>query len=377
MATIEENREMWTNLHDWNTSGEEWSVAWGGSDMQFYGSIFPRIRQYLPANKILEIATGKGRWTQYLIKHCSSFTGVDLVEECAEYCRRRFAEERAEINFYSNDGTKLDFVDNHSIDFVFSYDSLVHVDIEVLQSYLQELNHKLSSNGVAFIHHSNFNVFNNDVPNVHWRDTTVSHLKIKDICDEIGLSVVSQELLNWGSNYLSDCFSVITRRGSRHDKKYSLIENPSFMREADYLKTLAGVYRSDRNPIPRFPNYALGVAGLSGDMHSPAAQMARIVEKVFESRIDEVIIFGAGDMGKTLIEQLLNVDIKVPFLVDNNERLWGTSIKGVEVGPVSKLIDTNVVSVAIASKAYISEIETFLLEYGKLNNKRFEVISCD
>lgn len=234
---------MWTNVHDWKNNGEEWSVAWGGADMQFFGCIYPRIRSYLPAGTILEIATGRGRWTQYLLNYCDKFIGVDLVEDCVEFCKQRFSQVSAKSQFYTNDGTSLDFIEDHSVDFAFSFDSLVHADINVLRNYLIQLKNKLSANGVAFIHHSNFNVFTKDVPNLHWRDTTVSHKLIKDICEEVGLSLTSQELLNWGSNYFSDCFTVVTQKDSVHQREYRLFENPNFMREAEYLKVLAGVYR--------------------------------------------------------------------------------------------------------------------------------------
>jgi hypothetical protein len=46
-------------------------------------------------------------------------------------------------------------VPDDSIDFVFSFDSLVHAEADVMQAYLNQLVRKLKLNGVGFIHHSN------------------------------------------------------------------------------------------------------------------------------------------------------------------------------------------------------------------------------
>ena len=46
-------------------------------------------------------------------------------------------------------------VDDESIDFAFSADSLVHADLDVIAAYLSELARTLRPNGVGFIHHSN------------------------------------------------------------------------------------------------------------------------------------------------------------------------------------------------------------------------------
>jgi hypothetical protein len=41
------------------------------------------------------------------------------------------------------------------IDFAFSFDSLVHVEADFIESYLQQLACKLTKEGVGFIHHYN------------------------------------------------------------------------------------------------------------------------------------------------------------------------------------------------------------------------------
>ncbi|MGH9580831.1 MAG: hypothetical protein ACRD2R_07555, partial [Terriglobales bacterium] len=70
MPSVQWNLEFWDGVHDWSRQGDEWSRPWGGSELEWWGSIFPRIRSFLPAGMILEIAPGHGRWTQFLAGLC-------------------------------------------------------------------------------------------------------------------------------------------------------------------------------------------------------------------------------------------------------------------------------------------------------------------
>ena len=64
--------------YDWKDEGEEWSAPWGTSSAQWFGAILPRIRDCLPAETILEIAPGFGRWTHYLKDHCRDLSGSSI-----------------------------------------------------------------------------------------------------------------------------------------------------------------------------------------------------------------------------------------------------------------------------------------------------------
>ena len=66
----------------WRLRGDAWSRPWGGAESQWYGSIFPRNRRFLPASTVLEIAPGFGRWTSFLLEHCETLTAVDVAPKC-------------------------------------------------------------------------------------------------------------------------------------------------------------------------------------------------------------------------------------------------------------------------------------------------------
>ena len=152
MPTLAENRSAWDASYDWRCAGDEWSEPWGTSQAQWAGCLYPRIFPFLKG-RILEIAPGRGRWTQFLRDHCTSLIGVDLATTCVSECRSKFKSD-PRLHFEVGDGRKLPMVADASIDFAFSFDSLVHAEADILESYASELARVLKPNAIAFLHHS-------------------------------------------------------------------------------------------------------------------------------------------------------------------------------------------------------------------------------
>jgi SAM-dependent methyltransferase len=215
MPTIEENRANWDDPARWQRDGDEWSSAWGGTKNLWFGSLLPRLFAYLPAGRLLEIACGHGRITEFLLRHCDRYTGVDLAPTCVEHCRRRFASE-PRAHFALVDGRSLAGVDDASIDLVVSWDSLVHAERDAIDAYLPELRRVLRPGGVAWLHHSNLGAFvgadgRPSIPNPHWRASTVSAAHVAAVAAAAGAPCLSQELLQWGVPQTTDCVSVLRR----------------------------------------------------------------------------------------------------------------------------------------------------------------------
>lgn len=249
MPTVQENRRFWSS-YDWTGGGDEWSEVWGGSDALWWGTVFPRLHPFLPTGDVLEIAPGHGRFTQYLKAWCRSLIGVDLAANCVEACRKRFAGDDR-LSFHANDGRSLPMVADRSIDFAFSFDSLVHVEIETFEGYLQELARVLRPDAVGFLHHSNVAALRARgvrFDNRHWRAESVSAERVAELCPYAGLACIGQEVVNWGCDELSDCFTLVTPLGSRHERPLLRVDNADFMAEATTQGSLAGLYGTD--PVP-------------------------------------------------------------------------------------------------------------------------------
>lgn len=261
MPTIERNLSLWAN-YDWAQQGEEWSSAWGGSEFQWQWSLLPRIHGFIPAATILEIAPGGGRWTQYLKDYCDHLIGIDLSENCIRSCQQKFSAY-PHMSFHINDGKSLAMIPDGSVNFAFSFDSLVHAEADVLETYLIQLARKLKPDGVGFIHHSNLGMYRyyysikNMMPKVSNRLSRLGLLDndglralsmtaslFETYARRVGLQCISQEIINWSSKRLIDCFSIFTPVASKWARPNAVLRNPYFMKEAKYIRRLSRRYSS-------------------------------------------------------------------------------------------------------------------------------------
>jgi SAM-dependent methyltransferase len=244
MPSIEDNLHQWGSQYDWHDRGEEWSEVWGGSRAQWLGSILPRVRAFLPAGRALEIGCGHGRWSRQLRPWCRELLLIDLAPGCVTACRELFRSDGA-VRVEITDGHTLPGAGTGEIDFAFSFDSLVHAELDVLAGYARELARALAPGGVAFLHHSNFGAVLAARPgseNRHWRGETVSAEAFADCCRSEGLACPVQEVVDWGGVDSCDVFSVVTRPGSPFDHEPVRRVNPFFMGEAQSLAVRAALY---------------------------------------------------------------------------------------------------------------------------------------
>lgn len=270
MASIEENLDYFDRRYDWPSHGDEWSSDFGGTDALWWFTIYPRISRFVPARCVLEIGPGHGRWTAHLRNLCESLVLVDLSPACIERCKARFAGAR-NITYHVTDGKSLDMLNASSVDFAFSFDSLVHAEADVIQAYVGQLASILKPEGVAFIHHSNLGQYArrlaliNKVPRKWslrprvakvmsintraWRAPSMTAARFRKICANAGLRCFSQELISWGrGRCMIDTFSCFAHPNSTWDRPPLVVENPSFPRLSQLLSKVAPLYFDGRGP---------------------------------------------------------------------------------------------------------------------------------
>lgn len=254
------NRSFWAR-YQWPQNGDEWSLAFGGTEAMWTGMILPRIRPFVPCQHILEIAPGHGRCTQYLRRMCRRLTIVDIVPECIEACRRRFGDDKRMV-FAVNDGRSLDMVRDSSIDFAFTWDSLVHVEHETIRAYLGELARKLRPGGYGFIHHSNLGVHPPEqidaldpAKDLHGRRPSMTAAKFREDCKAVGLRCLTQEIVPWGSGALwLDAFSLFVRDEANAHLEPLVVERKDWVAEIENIRRNARLYRRVRiDPATQLP----------------------------------------------------------------------------------------------------------------------------
>jgi SAM-dependent methyltransferase len=266
MPDLDAIRHAWNHEAGWLAGGAEWSGPWGGTDSLWWGTLLPRLHTFLPADVVLELGPGEGRWSGYLRRLSGRLILVDVAEHCVEACRRAFDGDPG-VSCHLGDGASLPMVGDRSVDFVFSFDSLVHAEADVLAGYAHELARVLKPDGVAFIHHSNMAQYRRAaavarrIPdrwrrrltirgwlvNLYaWRAESTSAEQFARLCSEAGLSCVGQELIAWEyGRHLSDAISLVTPQGSRWDRPTRVLRNRDFMDEARLRARLVGLYGAE------------------------------------------------------------------------------------------------------------------------------------
>jgi ubiquinone/menaquinone biosynthesis C-methylase UbiE len=155
MATLEENR-FW-DRYAWPKDGDEWTdqaefcqmnyVVWKQDIVQAF--ITPSISRN---STVLELAVGHGRWTPFLARRARRYIGVDFSPSCIAFCRRHFAN-LTNVDFSNTDGRTLSLIPDASVQFIWSYDSFVHIEADITEGYLAEFARVLSPAGRCSIHH--------------------------------------------------------------------------------------------------------------------------------------------------------------------------------------------------------------------------------
>lgn len=114
--------------------------------------ISPSVEPYAKG-KALEIACGFGRITQEVLERCPRIEHLyvsDLNEKCISKCAERFGNRIS--GYYVNNGSSLEMIPSEFLDFVFSYDSFVHIHMDIVVSYLKEIARILKPGGVCSLH---------------------------------------------------------------------------------------------------------------------------------------------------------------------------------------------------------------------------------
>ena len=156
MPSIEWNK--WWNDYAWPEHGDEWDgqakfcgqpyEAWKRSLENAF--MTPRID---PGFTVLELAPGHGRWTDSLLALASHVILADLNPGCIDFLKKKY-EERSDVSFMVTDGRSLPGIAAESIDFIWSYDSFVHMEKPVIEAYFREFSRVLRPGRSAIIHHA-------------------------------------------------------------------------------------------------------------------------------------------------------------------------------------------------------------------------------
>lgn len=173
--------------------------------------IGPILAKY-PINyrRTIDFAAGYGRNTQKLLEAgAEHVTMVDVNPECISQLELRFPRDRTTAIL--NNGFDLSGLDTSAFTFLYTFDAMVHFDLEIVLSYVDEFARVLEPKSYAFIHHSNYtsNPGGDFRQNPHWRNFMSADI-FKHVALRSGFSVDQQTIFSWGEPD-NDCITVLRR----------------------------------------------------------------------------------------------------------------------------------------------------------------------
>ena len=159
----------------------------------------------------VDLAAGHGRNTEVLRRLAGRVLAVDMIEECVESCRSRFADDPG-VTCIQNDGISLAPIGDGEVTFVYCFDSMVHFDSDIVRAYLAEFRRVLRPGGHGFCHHSNYSKrpAGHFATNPHWRNFMSCEL-FAHYCGKEGLAVLHQQTVDWVAEPALDGITVLQR----------------------------------------------------------------------------------------------------------------------------------------------------------------------
>ena len=145
---------------------------------------------------VIDLGAGHGRNSTMLAPKAGRLLVLDIQPGNVEVCRKRFAGQR-HVECAANNGYDLRPAADEAFTLVYSFDSMVHFDPEVVRSYLRDTWRVLRPGGRGFFHHSNHGGGTDWRTRPHGRNSMSLELFAR-YAQEAGLQTIRQRVLGWG-----------------------------------------------------------------------------------------------------------------------------------------------------------------------------------
>lgn len=103
------------------------------------------------SSNVLEIGVGGGRWTRYMLESKHVYA-VDYHVELLEELKLNY--NFANMSFVLNNGDDFPGIQHKSIDFIFSFGTFVHIDINIIDTYLSNIKPLLKDGASVVLQYS-------------------------------------------------------------------------------------------------------------------------------------------------------------------------------------------------------------------------------
>ncbi len=195
---------------DW-TEGPYYDAAEPAMGKYWDELIWPIIKD-CDFTTVVEIGAGHGRNSEKLRHLAGKIYLVDINAENVQFLKERFAGAD-NVQLVLNNGVTIDDVPDGSATFVYSFDSMVHFDSDVVRAYLKEFCRVLKPGGLGFCHYSNYtgNPTGSYRDHPAWRNFMSREL-FEHFAAKEGLASLRSELFDWGRDgTFSDALTLFRR----------------------------------------------------------------------------------------------------------------------------------------------------------------------
>jgi ubiquinone/menaquinone biosynthesis C-methylase UbiE len=211
-----EEQKFWGQEENWINGGHEWSSIFGTTENLWNKHLFEDLKEFRN-KKILEIAPGYGRITQFLSILAKELIVVDLNPLCIQKTKEKLGHHV--LAYFVGDGKSFPFIKDNSQDLVYSFDSFVHMHQNVIDDYLKEIYRVLTTGGRGIIHHSNLwsgseNSFDNNAGR-----SNMTPFLFKELVEKHNMKIVEQKeiqistLIDRNNNVIIDTISIFEKNG--------------------------------------------------------------------------------------------------------------------------------------------------------------------
>jgi len=143
-------RVLKRELFSRNIYGLEWGDPEVVEPLKFVRDRF--VLPYVNAEQhAVEIGPGGGRWTRYLLGFKKLYV-VDYYPELLGELQKNF--KKANMEFIKNNGTDFPGIKERSVDYLFSFGTFVHLDVDLIEAYLTNMQSILRPGANVIIHYS-------------------------------------------------------------------------------------------------------------------------------------------------------------------------------------------------------------------------------
>lgn len=125
-----------------------------------------------------------------------------------------------------------------------------------------------------------------------------------------------------------------------------------------------------------YPNYSRMQLIKQADPNGNLLKMLELAQMVYRKNIKEVVVYGAGEMGKELVKTLKLLGIRMRCIVDRNSALWGNQIEDVTICSVDSVIEPNMPAIVIASCAFVQEIRNTIEQKCSQMGVQVDIFDC-